>query len=104
MLEFQIRDYLYLFLIAAASGVPYPGHSPSSPSTMASPWTVNDIPADFLGKTVFITGATSGIGFEAARVFASRKYKLPIRLVVACDAYQGLRNKEFDLFMVLLHL
>lgn len=40
---------------------------------MATPWTVDEIPADLSGKTTLITGATSGIGYEAARVLASRK-------------------------------
>jgi len=54
----------------------------TSPSllTMASPWTVDEIPADLTGKTVLITGATAGIGFEAARFFASRK----CTLILAC--------------------
>lgn len=47
---------------------------------MAAPWTVDDIPADLSGRTIFITGAKSGIGLEAARVFASRK----CNLVLAC--------------------
>jgi len=47
---------------------------------MASPWTVDEIPSDLSGKTVLITGATAGIGFEAARVFASRK----CNLILAC--------------------
>jgi len=46
----------------------------------ASSWTVDDIPEDLSGKTIFITGCTSGIGLEAARVFASRK----CRLILAC--------------------
>lgn len=49
-------------------------------STMASTWSVDEIPSDLSGKTIFITGATSGIGYEAARVFASRKCSL----ILAC--------------------
>lgn len=56
-----------------------PINSPSS-SSMAYIWTVEDIPTDLSEKTIFITGATSGIGFEAARVFASRK----CNLILAC--------------------
>ncbi len=46
-------------------------------------WTVDDIP-DQSSKVILITGATSGIGFESARVLASHG----AHLVLAC------RNKE----------
>ena len=36
-----------------------------------SQWTTNDLP-DFQGKTVLITGANSGLGFEATKALASK--------------------------------
>ncbi len=36
-----------------------------------SPWTTADMP-DCSGKTVVVTGANSGLGFEVTRVFASK--------------------------------
>lgn len=38
-------------------------------------WTVNDI-EDLTGKTFLVTGANSGIGFEATKVFASKGAKI----------------------------
>jgi NAD(P)-dependent dehydrogenase (short-subunit alcohol dehydrogenase family) len=44
-----------------------------------STWTANDIP-DLAGKTFIVTGANSGIGFEAARVLAGKR----AAVVLAC--------------------
>jgi NAD(P)-dependent dehydrogenase (short-subunit alcohol dehydrogenase family) len=38
---------------------------------MLEKWTLNDIP-DLTGKVIIVTGASSGIGFEAARAFARK--------------------------------
>ncbi|WP_019928550.1 oxidoreductase [Nocardia sp. BMG111209] len=46
---------------------------------MASRWTEREVP-DQDGRTVLITGANSGLGFEAARVFARRN----MVVVLAC--------------------
>jgi len=43
------------------------------------PWTTNDIP-DLSGKTAVVTGANSGIGFEAALALAAKNAKV----VLAC--------------------
>ena len=45
----------------------------------AAPWTEGDVP-DQSGRTAVITGASSGIGFEAARVLAQRG----ARLILGC--------------------
>lgn len=46
---------------------------------MSTPWTVQNVPG-MTGKTVLITGANSGIGFEAAKVFAAKG----AQVVMAC--------------------
>src|SRR6516164_8546217 len=45
------------------------GHAPMS--VRQGPWTVADVPAQS-GRTAVVTGANSGIGFEAAAVLARR--------------------------------
>lgn len=42
-------------------------------------WTLADVP-DLSGKVVLVTGATSGVGLEAARIFVQRGAKL----IMAC--------------------
>src|SRR5690348_9565338 len=45
------------------------GHAPMS--VRQGPWTVADVP-DQSGRTAVVTGANTGIGFEAAAVLARR--------------------------------
>lgn len=41
--------------------------------------------ADLTGKTVVVTGANVGLGFEAAKHFAAMK---PARLIIACRSQE----------------
>ena len=51
--------------------------------------------ADLVGKTVIITGANAGIGFEAAKHFAKMS---PARLILACRSEEkGLRALQSKL-------
>src|SRR6266568_4672508 len=52
------------------------GHAPMS--VRQGPWTVADVP-DQGGRTAVVTGANSGIGFEAATVLARRGGPAPGR-------------------------
>ena len=52
-----------------------------------APWTEADVP-DQAGRTAVITGASSGIGFEAARVLAQRG----ARLILGCRDQAKARN------------
>jgi len=49
----------------------------------AKPWSADDVP-DLSGKTVAITGGNSGIGYEAALVFARRHASV----VIACRSVE----------------
>lgn len=51
----------------------------SGTSSPAARWTAAEVP-DLSGKTAVVTGANSGIGYEAARVLAARG----ARVVLAC--------------------
>lgn len=71
-----------------------------------APWTADDVP-DQRGRTALITGANSGIGFEAARGLASKG----ARVVLACrsearglDAIERLREHQPDAIVELRSL
>ncbi len=50
---------------------------------MAKRWTADDLP-DLSGKTIIVTGANSGIGYEAALGFARKQ----ARVVLACRSME----------------
>ena len=58
------------------------------------------VQADLAGKTVIVTGANSGIGFEAAKHFARMN---PGRLILACKSKErgeaALRSESKHLFI-----
>jgi retinol dehydrogenase-12 len=58
------------------------------------------VQADLAGKTVIVTGANSGIGFEAAKHFARMN---PGRLILACKSKErgeaALKSESKDLFI-----
>lgn len=58
---------------------------PSSPISAA--WTLDQTPS-LVGKTIVITGANSGLGFEAARVFA----RAGAQVVLACRSLERARQ------------
>jgi NAD(P)-dependent dehydrogenase (short-subunit alcohol dehydrogenase family) len=53
----------------------------------AQPWSVNEMP-DCSGRTVIITGANSGIGYEAALAFARRH----ANVILACRSVDKARG------------
>lgn len=71
-------------------------------------WNVNNIP-DLTGKIVIVTGSSSGIGFEAARVLASKNAKVIIAVRNhekgnAASAKIKAENKNADLHVMELDL
>ena len=46
-------------------------YAPSGANTVSEDWTVENIP-DLTGKVIIVTGANSGIGFEAAKEFTRK--------------------------------
>ena len=67
-----------------------------------SKWTTGNIPSQS-GKTAIITGATSGLGKEAAKVLASKDAKVIMAVrnvekgkVVAKEITQRYRNAQVD--------
>jgi len=58
-----------------------------------------------MNKTVFITGATSGIGEATAHLFAQNKFNIIItgRRTVRLDALAALLHEKYGVTVLLLH-
>ena len=55
-------------------------------------WTAQDIP-DLEGKTIVVTGANSGLGFEASKMFAENNAEL----VMACRSIERGKNAKEEI-------
>lgn len=55
-------------------------------------WTADDIP-ELEGKTVIVTGANSGLGFEASKMFA----KKDAEVIMACRSIERGKNAKDDI-------
>ncbi|MFQ3308402.1 MAG: NAD(P)-dependent dehydrogenase (short-subunit alcohol dehydrogenase family) [Candidatus Nanohaloarchaea archaeon] len=55
-------------------------------------WTADDMP-DLKGKTVVVTGANSGLGFEATKKFAQKQ----AQVVMACRSIERGKNAKQDI-------
>lgn len=55
-------------------------------------WTADNIP-DLEGKTVIVTGANSGLGFEASKMFADKDAEV----VMACRSIERGKNAKDDI-------